>query len=176
MSIKSLKTFEEYRFLYDDYAIDFKIAAERIANELAGISKRITLIVERASVCTTNVVMPSTVDIVWLPNAICNVSGSLTLQGTFFAGDYQLFSGNGTVLLNVINLKEVLPAWFGEDSTNLTKTRTAIASSGIPINLGKISSDPSVVGWGVAEGGTHWFNSTIGKKKMWNGTEKVLLG
>lgn len=170
MTIKSLKTFEDYRFLYDDFAAKFEYAVN------IDTTKRYTLYCERPSTCTSTVAMPSTVDIVWFPNSICAVSGSLTLQGAFYAGNYPLFSGAGTVLLNLLNIKEVLPAWFNETYADLTKTRAAIATSGIPINIGKISADPSTTGWGSPEGGSHWYNSTQGKPKMWNGSEIVLLG
>lgn len=39
-----------------------------------------------------------------------------------------------------------------------------------------LDEDPNTSGWGEKEEGYTWYNRTDHKKKMWNGTEIVLLG
>lgn len=42
--------------------------------------------------------------------------------------------------------------------------------------LGKLADDPNTAGWGVDQEGYEWYNTTDHNKKMWNGTEIVLIG
>ena len=42
--------------------------------------------------------------------------------------------------------------------------------------LGKLTTDPSTVGWGLAEEGSWWYTLDDHHFKGWNGTEIIILG
>lgn len=41
---------------------------------------------------------------------------------------------------------------------------------------GVLAADPNTSGWGAAQGGAQWYNSTDLQFKGWDGTQVVLLG
>lgn len=54
-------------------------------------------------------------------------------------------------------------------------TQTTPATSNTDY-LGKLAADPTTAGWGAAEGGRWWFNTTDAMFKGWNGADIIMLG
>jgi hypothetical protein len=53
---------------------------------------------------------------------------TLTFSGSFSAGLYQVFTGDGAVVFGAGTVKECCPAWFGTDAAAAVKARSAIAA------------------------------------------------
>jgi hypothetical protein len=58
---------------------------------------------------------------------------TLTFSGSFSAGLYQVFTGDGAVVFGAGAVKECCPAWFGTDAAAAVKARSAIAAKGISL-------------------------------------------
>ncbi len=120
----------------------------------------------------TNLVIPQGV--------VYNVSPgvSLTFTGNISAGDYQIFTGTGTVIFGSDVLSEYNSLWF---AAGLTVTVTTPVNSkkifAIPIRVMLRATDPDTSGWGLND--TQLWATLEGTKymvKYWNGEEVVLLG
>ena len=114
------------------------------------------------------------------PGVIYNISGgiSMTFTGAFEAGDYEIFTGTGTVVFSSDSIIEYNPVWFG---TGVTAT-IANAVNGIKVLVAPLrpmlrATDPDTSGWGLAH--LQLWATLEGTRyilKMWNGEEIVLVG
>lgn len=116
-----------------------------------------TLIIDTASVCTSNTVVPSTLSIQMVyPGSINQGSYSLTITSAFSAGLYRVFTGSGAVTFGVGSVSEISPYWWGakvDDSTDdsaawnaafasvpITPTNKAGSSIIVPHGISKVTS------------------------------------
>lgn len=78
-------------------------------------STKTTLVINTAATVSTNTVIPSTLSIVVESPGIFNFTGgsSLTINGSFRAGIYQVFSGSGFPIFGSSSVTEVYPQWWG---------------------------------------------------------------
>lgn len=82
----------------------------------------IELVVSSTITLTANATVPANVHLRIAKGGSIALAGfTLTINGTLVAGEYQIFSGSGSVA----NLKVALPVWFGADTTGATDCLTA---------------------------------------------------
>lgn len=77
-----------------------------------------TLYIDVAATCTGPLTIPSNISIIFLrEGSIDIVSGILTINGSLYAGLYQIFTGSGTVILGAMSVSAVFPEWWGTNTT-----------------------------------------------------------
>jgi len=75
------------------------------------------VLVNKAITMTANVTIPSTMQLFFAEGGLVNLAGfTLTINGAFDAGAYQVFAGTGSVVFG--NGREVYPEWWGVTGTN----------------------------------------------------------
>lgn len=84
-----------------------------------------TLIIDKASNLTENATIPSTLHIISLKNCVQDGTYTLTINGPFEAGLYQVFGDSITVSFGPGAVKEVYPEWWGDNTTPGTTDMTA---------------------------------------------------
>jgi len=107
----------------ESYAKKTSLAEAATAPDSAGK----TVIVTASQTLTGNLTWPSDRKLKIEKGGLINTTGyTLTINGPFEAGNYQVFSGNG----KVTGLSEVSPDWFGAGITNddTASINTAISS------------------------------------------------
>ena len=74
--------------------------------------------------------------------AIINIANgvTLTINGQILAGAYQIFSGNGTVVIN--NMSEIYPEWWGAKNDDTTDSTVAFTKAIASISKGTIVLQP----------------------------------
>lgn len=81
------------------------------------------------------------------PGCLITTTGyTLTISGSFVCGDYQCFTGTGTVVLPT-TLTEAKALWWGTTDVALQAAINASAEAGVPLNIG--GSD---VTWSLTDG------------------------
>jgi hypothetical protein len=108
------------------------------------------------------------------PGGSLNGAYTLTVNGAF-SGSKSCFGSTITVVFGTGSVDTILPKWWGETYTSLTKTRACMTASGIPADLGSIANDPTTTDWGTDEKGIRWFNMDAGIWKWWDGTQVLEL-
>lgn len=94
-----------------------------------------TLHIDVTATCTGPLTIPNTLGIVCEREGSINiVSGTLTINGSFDAGLYQVLSGSGNVVFGDGVVKDVYPQWWGlvssdADSTYATVNQTALQAA-----------------------------------------------
>ncbi len=51
-----------------------------------------------------------------------------------------------------------------------------VATSGTPMKIAQLTSDPDTTGWGTTDAGRMWENTTDMQTKKWDGEKIVILG
>jgi hypothetical protein len=82
---------------------------------------------------STDETIPSNINVVIEKGAVLSIGNTITLtiNGAFDAGLYQVISGNGNVDFGLGHVKEVYPQWWGAytDGTNASATTAAIQAA-----------------------------------------------
>jgi hypothetical protein len=95
------------------------------------------IVVTKELTMTGATVVPSTMAIrVVKGGSINHGAYTLTLNGSFEAGLYQVFTGTGTVTFGAGSVKEVKLAWFGTAGDNVTSDSTAFNSAILSLPAG----------------------------------------
>ena len=103
-----------------DYSNDFDAAITAIA------ATETTLIVDSASTMSGVVTVPKTCKVIIEKGGSINQSTyGLTFNGPFECGAYYVFTGSGAVSFTTNSVQEVLPEWWGENTTPGTTDMTA---------------------------------------------------
>ncbi len=121
-----------------------------------------------------NQIIPANVHFSTPPGATLDGAYTLTINGPF-SGSKSCFGSSITVVFGTGSVDTILPKWWGETYTSLTKTRACMTASGIPADLGSIANDPTTATWGTDEKGIRWFNMDSGLWKWWDGTQILEL-
>jgi len=104
-----------------------------------------TLYINRAETVTSDLVIPDTLSVVMVRPGLITVSSgkTLTINGQFRAGLFQVFAGEGVVSLGNSVIAEVYPEWWGaiadgttDSSGAFQKANDSIITSGGKIQLG----------------------------------------
>ena len=101
------------------------------------------LVISDTEAVTSTVIAPSTVSWIVYPKGIISVASgkTLTINGPFSAGLFQVFTGTGTVVFGSGSVSEVYPEWWGAKadgdiaSTTANTTAWNAAINSIPIYL-----------------------------------------
>lgn len=74
-----------------------------------------TLYINRSEAVTSDLIIPATLSIVMVKPGLITVSSgrTLTINGPFEAGLFQVFAGSGTVTFGKMSIAEVYPEWWG---------------------------------------------------------------
>ncbi len=81
-----------------------------------------TLYIDFATSITGNTVVPANISIVMeYPGLISLGTNSLTINGPFSAGLYQVFTGSGPVAFGNGSVEYILPNWYGSLNTAICK-------------------------------------------------------
>lgn len=101
-----------------------------------------TVVVTTAQTLTANRELVSTLSVIILNGGSINGAYTLTINGPFDAGLYQVFGASVTIVFGNGSVKEVYPEWWGAKADNLvgsaTLNTTALTSAwatGCPIKL-----------------------------------------
>lgn len=88
-----------------------------------------TLLIPNEQVVSANKTVPSNVDLQFVnPGRLSiNAGVTVTINGSFNAGLYQIFSGAGSVVFG--SVKEVYPQWWGAKGDGTTDNTTAITAA-----------------------------------------------
>jgi hypothetical protein len=90
-----------------------------------------TFIINQDVTISSNLTIPSTIN-VWVENgAVITVNGgvTLTINGSFLGYTNQVFDGSGKVVFAATSVAAVLPEWFGAKADNSTDCTTAFAKT-----------------------------------------------
>lgn len=104
-------------------------ADDNIGTAITAISTTLTtLYIDKPITYSSSLVIPSTVDIVILAAGSMDItSGTITINGGFFAGYRQVFYGNGSISFSYGSVDEVYHIWFGHTVAGINK---ALVSAG----------------------------------------------
>jgi len=97
-----------------------------------------TLILDKSTTLTANATIPTTLHTVGMRN--CQIDGSYTLtqNGPFEAGLYQVFGSSITVSFGAGAVEKCFVDWFGTNAAAVSSAITAVGSTEIPLHfLGK---------------------------------------
>lgn len=117
-----------------------------------------TLVVSDAQTLTANLTIPSTLKLLIQQGG--SIDGddtyTLTINGPFEAGPYQVFSGftAGDVTFGNGTISEVLSAWWGDVGDDSTECSTAIQSAVNSLPLNSVTDPTALTPKGYATGGT----------------------
>lgn len=108
-----------------------------------------------------------TTDLGYIPKGVIySVSSgkTLTINGSFDVGQYQIFSGTGAVTFSG-NVKEVYPEWFGAQGDGVTNDRNAINDAFISIeqNGGTLVFSPK----------TYYISNYVGNTSLYAGEVRL---
>ena len=87
-----------------------------------------TLVIDKNDTVSTTETVPSTLNLDWIQGNVLTVSGSLTINSTIDAGEYHIFTVNGT-LAGLEKNGTIVPQWF-----------SASADIGVQINAATSAS------------------------------------
>lgn len=161
------------RFEYDmDQLFDIIVTSGSASKEYYNMD------IDAVVLGTYNITYPKTIStyLVVPKGVFYNLSSNLAIAGVFAAGNYQIFTGSGTITFSADSIIEYNPVWFGTGITVITNN--AVVSKKIlvaPLVPMTRTSDPDTTGWGESDVQI-WRDSTSKKLKMWNGEKIVLLG
>ncbi|MDQ2999874.1 MAG: right-handed parallel beta-helix repeat-containing protein [Fibrobacterota bacterium] len=90
-----------------------------------------TLYVTDAQILTANLTIPSTISLVVLKGGTIDGAFTLTLNGSFEAGLFQVFGGAVSVVFGNVSIRQIPAPWFGAVGNGSTNDRTAIINAGV---------------------------------------------
>jgi hypothetical protein len=133
---------------------------------------QVTLVISTAETLTANLTIPATLNLAILKSgSIAKASTyTLTINGPFEAGLYQVFSGfdAADVTFGAGAVKEAYPEWWGPNTTPGTTDMTveiqSALDSGAPdifFNGIYLVSNTSTVHWGLGAGADHYYSLMI---------------
>ena len=97
-----------------------------------GVVNKTTLLLRSGSwIMAANITIPANVTLKAIPGTIITTTGfTITINGPFSAGLYQVFSGTGTVSFGYGSIKEAYPEWWKTNTTpGITDMTSAIQAA-----------------------------------------------
>lgn len=143
-------------YTVSDSADATSLAAE-VATEAAKTDGG-TLVIASEKTISANLTIPDNVRLIIRGQGkITHGALTVTVNGAFFAGLYQVFDGTGQVTFGVNSVERIIPQWFGADPDGSTNSTTAIQKA---INTAAVSHAVEV----IFSGGIYMFTQLEWKK------------
>ena len=126
---------------------------------IAAIGSTVTMLTISTTVnVLSNLTVPSTLDLVILNGGlISNSTHTIAINGLFYSGLQQCFSGSGAITFGVSSTNRVYPEWWGALGDGITNSSSAITSAITSLNTG---------GEVQFSSGIYLFNVTLNKSNI----------